>query len=127
MAGAAAGFASGPDESGFVEVTAGQKALLGALAGAGLGAVVGATHPAELMAVRQWLPEAWFLIPGYGAQGGTAAECVGGFRPDGLGAVVNSSRGVIVRDRAAASSMARGMPSSRSTNVTTMGSATPVP
>ena len=59
-----------------------------------VGAVVGATHPAELAVVRQLLPRSWFLIPGYGTQGGTAADVAAGFRPDGLGAVVNSSRGI---------------------------------
>jgi len=59
-----------------------------------VGAVVGATHPAELAAVRQLLPEAWFLVPGFGAQGGTAADVAAAFRPDGLGAIVNSSRGI---------------------------------
>lgn len=60
----------------------------------GVGAVVGATHPAELQAIRELLPNTWFLIPGYGAQGGTAADVRLGFRADGLGAIVNSSRGV---------------------------------
>jgi orotidine-5'-phosphate decarboxylase len=59
-----------------------------------VGAVVGATHPAELAAVRNLIPEAIFLIPGYGAQGGSAADCAAGFRADGLGAIVNSSRGI---------------------------------
>jgi orotidine-5'-phosphate decarboxylase len=59
-----------------------------------VGAVVGATHPAELAVVRQLLPQAWFLIPGYGSQGGTAADVAAGFRGDGLGAVVNNSRGI---------------------------------
>jgi orotidine-5'-phosphate decarboxylase len=60
-----------------------------------VGAVVGATHPAELAAVRQEVPDVIFLIPGYGAQGGTAADTAAGFRADGLGAIVNSSRGII--------------------------------
>jgi orotidine-5'-phosphate decarboxylase len=60
-----------------------------------VGAVVGATHPAELKAVRDLVPQVPFLIPGYGAQGGTAADTAAGFRADGLGAVVNSSRGII--------------------------------
>lgn len=60
-----------------------------------VGAVVGATHPDELRALRQWLPDVWFLIPGYGAQGGTAADTAGGFRPDGLGAIINNARGII--------------------------------
>lgn len=59
-----------------------------------VGAVVGATHPAELKELRDLLPDVWFLVPGYGAQGGTAADVRAAYRPDGLGAVVNSSRGV---------------------------------
>src|SRR5207302_3078584 len=59
-----------------------------------VGAVVGATHPAELAAVRQLLPDAWFLVPGYGAQGGSAADVAAAFHPNGLGAIVNSSRGI---------------------------------
>lgn len=60
-----------------------------------VGAVVGATHPAELAAVRQALPQAIFLVPGFGAQGGSAADTAPAFAPDGLGAVVNSSRGIL--------------------------------
>jgi orotidine-5'-phosphate decarboxylase len=60
-----------------------------------VGAVVGATHRAELAAVRKALPDAIFLIPGYGTQGATAADAATGFRPDGLGAIVNNSRGII--------------------------------
>lgn len=59
-----------------------------------VGAVVGATHPAELRELRQAMPDVWLLVPGYGAQGGTAADVKAAYRPDGLGAVVNSSRGV---------------------------------
>lgn len=59
-----------------------------------VGAVVGATNPAELLRLRELLPDVWFLVPGYGAQGGTAADVAGAFRTDGLGAIVNSSRGV---------------------------------
>ena len=60
-----------------------------------VGAVVGATHPRELAELRAALPRVWFLVPGYGAQGGTAADVRAGFLPNGLGAVVNSSRGVV--------------------------------
>lgn len=60
-----------------------------------VGAVVGATHPAELERVRAVLPEVLFLIPGFGAQGAGVAETTPGFRPDGLGAIVNSSRGIL--------------------------------
>jgi orotidine-5'-phosphate decarboxylase len=59
-----------------------------------VGAVVGATHPAELQKLRAMFPEVWFLVPGYGAQGASAADVAGAFRADGLGAIVNSSRGV---------------------------------
>lgn len=59
-----------------------------------VGAVVGATHPRELAELRQLMPNVWFLIPGYGAQGGTASDVKLGFREDGLGAIVNSSRGL---------------------------------
>jgi orotidine-5'-phosphate decarboxylase len=59
-----------------------------------VGAVVGATHPAELAELRDALPHTWLLIPGYGAQGGSAADVMKGVRPDGLGAVINSSRGI---------------------------------
>ena len=60
-----------------------------------VGAVVGATHPAELAQLRKLIPEVPFLVPGYGAQGGAAADVAAALRDDGLGAVVNSSRGII--------------------------------
>lgn len=60
-----------------------------------IGAVVGATYPEELKYLRTLMPHVPFLIPGYGAQGGGAADVVNGFIPDGTGAVVNSSRGII--------------------------------
>jgi len=60
-----------------------------------LGAVVGATHPEELRQLRTSLEGSFFLIPGYGAQGGSADDATHGFDERGLGAVVNSSRGVI--------------------------------
>lgn len=64
-------------------------------AGSGrVGAVVGATHPRELAELRAVLPDVWFLVPGYGAQGGSAKDVQAAFRADGLGAIVNSSRGV---------------------------------
>lgn len=59
-----------------------------------VGAVVGATWPAQLIALRQQMPAVPLLIPGYGAQGGTSSDAAGAFNPDGLGAVVNSSRGI---------------------------------
>ena len=59
------------------------------------GAVVGATYPHELSELRQAMPHTWFLIPGFGAQGGTAADCAAAFDSRGLGAVINNSRGII--------------------------------
>lgn len=67
---------------------------LGACGFGDVGAVVGATYPAELKQLRQQLPEVIFLVPGFGAQGGGAADVLPAFRGDGLGAVVNSSRGI---------------------------------
>jgi orotidine-5'-phosphate decarboxylase len=59
-----------------------------------VGAVVGATHPRELAELRAVMPKLWLLVPGYGAQGATAADVKAAYLPTGLGAVVNSSRGV---------------------------------
>ena len=60
-----------------------------------VGAVVGATYPEQLRAMRERMPNAWILIPGYGAQGGSASDVVHGMDKNGLGAIVNSSRGII--------------------------------
>ncbi len=60
-----------------------------------VGAVVAATVPEETDHWRQAMPHAWFLVPGFGAQGGTTETVDALFREDGLGAVVNSSRGVL--------------------------------
>jgi orotidine-5'-phosphate decarboxylase len=68
---------------------------LGACGFGDVGAVVGATYPAELASLRQGLPEVPFLVPGFGAQGGSAAEVAPAFNAHGLGAIVNSSRGIL--------------------------------
>jgi orotidine-5'-phosphate decarboxylase len=60
-----------------------------------VGGVVGATYPAELVELRQAMPHTPLLIPGYGSQGAKAADVAAGFGPDGVGAVVNSSRAII--------------------------------
>lgn len=60
-----------------------------------VGAVVGATYPEQLAELRQAMPHTWFLIPGFGAQGGTAKNCAAAFDANGLGAIVNNSRGII--------------------------------
>lgn len=59
-----------------------------------IGAVVGATYPQELAELRQAMPHVPLLIPGYGSQGGTAADVQAAFDSRGLGAVVNNSRGI---------------------------------
>lgn len=60
-----------------------------------VGAVVGATYPRELSELRAAMPHAPFLVPGYGSQGGQSADVAAAFAPDGLGAVVNNSRGIL--------------------------------
>ena len=60
-----------------------------------IGAVVGATYPEQLSELRQRMPNTLFLIPGFGAQGGTASDVAGGLDKDGLGGLINSSRAVI--------------------------------
>jgi orotidine-5'-phosphate decarboxylase len=59
-----------------------------------VGAVVGATYPRELGELREAMPHTPFLVPGYGSQGGTAADVAAAFDPHGLGAIVNSSRAI---------------------------------
>jgi orotidine-5'-phosphate decarboxylase len=60
-----------------------------------VGAVVGATYPDQLSELRTAMPHTWFLVPGFGSQGGTAKDVASGFDESGLGAIVNSSRGII--------------------------------
>jgi orotidine-5'-phosphate decarboxylase len=60
-----------------------------------VGAVVGATYPEQLAELRAAMPHTWLLVPGYGSQGGTAADVAGGFDAGGLGAIVNNSRGIL--------------------------------
>ena len=60
-----------------------------------VGAVVGATYPEMGKALRKVMPKSYILVPGYGAQGGKGADLVHFFNEDGLGAIVNSSRGII--------------------------------
>jgi orotidine-5'-phosphate decarboxylase len=85
-----------------------------------VGAVVAATVPKEAEAWRAAMPHCWFLVPGYGAQGGGAEDVRPLFRSDGLGALINSSRGVLfgasgasgapeaIRERAARAALALG-------------------
>jgi orotidine-5'-phosphate decarboxylase len=71
----------------------GQK-VIGSRGYSSVGAVVGATFPAEAKELRRLMPHSVFLVPGYGAQGGKASDVAACFHPDGHGAVVNSSRGI---------------------------------
>ena len=71
------------------------RELVGEQGYSSVGAVVGATYPEQLAELRERMPQAPFLVPGYGAQGATAADVVAAFDSQGLGAVVNSSRGII--------------------------------
>lgn len=69
--------------------------LTGKYGYSGVGAVVGATYPEQLAEMRKALPHTFFLVPGYGAQGGGAKDVAGAFDQNGLGAVINSSRGIM--------------------------------
>jgi len=60
-----------------------------------VGAVVGATYPQQAQRLREIMKNAYFLVPGYGAQGATAADVAVSFKKDGLGAIVNSSRAIM--------------------------------
>ncbi len=64
-----------------------------------VGAVVGATYPEQGKALRKIMPKTFILVPGYGAQGGKGADLVHFFNEDGLGAIINSSRGIIAAYR----------------------------
>lgn len=76
-------------------VAAWARENLGACGLGDVGAVVGATYPAELALLRKQMPEVIFLVPGFGAQGGTREDVAAAFRADELGALVNSSRGIL--------------------------------
>ena len=60
-----------------------------------VGCVIGATYPEMGRVLRKKMPRTYILVPGYGAQGGTAKDLALYFNKDGLGAIVNSSRGII--------------------------------
>lgn len=77
--------------AGVVEELASQTATDGY---GSVGAVVGATYPQELAELRAAMPHAPLLVPGYGSQGGAAADVAAAFDPAGLGALVNNSRGI---------------------------------
>ncbi|MBE5040979.1 orotidine-5'-phosphate decarboxylase [Ructibacterium gallinarum] len=69
--------------------------LIGTHGYSSVGAVVGATYPEQAEALRKIMPHTYFLVPGYGAQGGKAADVAKSFNKDGLGAIVNASRSIM--------------------------------
>lgn len=71
------------------------EAFIGETGFSKIGAVVGATHKEQGARLRKNMPHTFFLVPGYGAQGATAEDLRGCFNKEGLGAIVNSSRGII--------------------------------
>ncbi len=71
------------------------KNIIGSFGYSSVGAVVGATFRDDGERLRKLMKRAYFLVPGYGAQGGTAGDAAVCFNEDGLGAVINSSRGII--------------------------------
>lgn len=71
------------------------KSLIGKYGYSSVGAVVGATYPEQVKILRSIMKSAYILVPGYGAQGGTAKDAAHAFDKDGLGAIVNASRSVM--------------------------------
>lgn len=69
--------------------------MIGELGYSSVGAVIGATYPQQLLQLRQDMKQTYFLIPGYGAQGGSAKDVINGFDQHGIGAIVNASRSII--------------------------------
>ena len=69
--------------------------LIGEKGYSSVGAVVGATHPTQLKDLRKLMPNTFFLIPGYGAQGGKAEDIALGFDENGIGGIVNASRSLM--------------------------------
>ena len=74
---------------------AGEKSRIGTSGYSNIGMVVGGTAPEETTALRQKYDKIWFLVPGYGSQGASAADCVRFCKPDGTGALINASRSII--------------------------------
>lgn len=72
-----------------------QDGLVGASGLSSIGAVVGTTAAEEARALRRVMPRAWFLVPGLGAQGGSAADALAGVRADGMGALPVAARSVL--------------------------------
>ncbi len=71
------------------------KSCIGKYGYSSIGAVVGATYPEEAASLRKIMSKNYFLVPGYGAQGGGSKDILPCFNADGLGAIINSSRGIL--------------------------------
>ena len=71
------------------------SSLIGEHGYSSIGAVVGATWPEQAKVLRKIMNKAYILVPGYGAQGGTAKDAVQSFNSDGLGAIINASRSIL--------------------------------
>ncbi|MFW5976490.1 MAG: orotidine-5'-phosphate decarboxylase [Bacillota bacterium] len=71
------------------------KDYIGEFGFSNLGAVIGATYPEQLKKLRKQMPHTYFLLPGYGFQGGSAEDITYGFNQSNLGSIINSSRGII--------------------------------
>lgn len=71
------------------------KSLIGKFGYSSVGAVVGATYPNQAKILRKIMKHSYLLVPGYGAQGGTARDVIHSFNCDGLGAIINASRSVM--------------------------------
>lgn len=70
------------------------KAVIGKYGYSSVGAVVGATFPKDTKILRNLMPNTYFLVPGYGKQGGTAADVINSFNKDGFGALISASRSI---------------------------------
>ena len=77
------------------KVTQWGQELMGSYGYSNVGAVVGATYPEQLTELRQIMPNTYFLVPGYGAQGGRARDILGGVDNRGLGSIINASRSIM--------------------------------
>jgi orotidine-5'-phosphate decarboxylase len=79
----------------IVAEIAGEPERIGTSGYSNVGMVVGGTAPQVTTALRQEYDKVWFLVPGYGSQGASAADCVRFCKPDGTGALINASRSII--------------------------------
>ncbi len=82
-------------EGGLVAEVGSEAKYVGERGYSLLGAVVGATKPGAAAKLRETMPQQMFLVPGFGAQGGSAADVRACFKPDGTGAIITASRSIL--------------------------------